>query len=212
MLEMIQAAGLLIWVLAALSLYVVFIWVLRHQQLHRLEGEPHQALLRTRTRLRAEGFTAAIQEVQGMEQPYAHVLKAGLHSAPYGKDAATSAMNASILSMDAQLYAGIAQLGTVAQIAPLIGLLGTVIGMVRSFVVFSAISNPSASQLAGGISEALINTAAGLIVAILGYVGRNTLRAKADRIALRADQVRELLPAWLAETEDEVYFKEGSQA
>ena len=95
------------------------------------------------------------------------------------------------------MYAGLNALGTAAQIAPLLGLLGTVVGMVRSFLVFSGTTNPTPTELAQGISEALINTAAGLIVAIVAYVARNALRNKANAVAAQAERVREELPSWL---------------
>ncbi|WP_295821226.1 MotA/TolQ/ExbB proton channel family protein, partial [uncultured Deinococcus sp.] len=93
-----------------------------------------------------------------------------------------------------------------AQVAPLLGLLGTVIGMVRSFLVFSQTTAPTPEQLATGISEALINTAGGLIVAIVAYVARGALRARADRIATQAERVREELPGWLRRPEVSLSF------
>ena len=61
----------------------------------------------------------------------------------------------------------------------------------------AATTAPTPAQLATGISEALINTAAGLIVAVIAYVARGALRARADRIMVQAEQVREDLPSWL---------------
>lgn len=71
-------------------------------------------------------------------------------------------------------------LGTIAAISPLLGLLGTVMGMIRTFraVTISGIGDPSA--LAGGIAEALVTTAAGLIVAIPSLVAYRYFRGKVD--------------------------------
>jgi len=71
-------------------------------------------------------------------------------------------------------------LSTLASIATLVGLLGTTIGMIRSFRAMSHAGAPDATQLALGISEALVNTALGLITAILGTVLYNYFTARVD--------------------------------
>ncbi|MCK5914924.1 MAG: MotA/TolQ/ExbB proton channel family protein, partial [Deltaproteobacteria bacterium] len=80
-------------------------------------------------------------------------------------------------------------LGTIAGIAPLLGLLGTVTGMIKAFSVIShaGIGNPQ--MLAGGISEALITTAAGLTVAIPAFVFYKLLRSRVDKRILRMERV-----------------------
>ena len=69
-------------------------------------------------------------------------------------------MNAAVLQEDSRVYAGLSALGTAAQIGPLLGLLGTVIGMVRSFIVFSQTSAPTPAQLAKHMSKSLPTPAA----------------------------------------------------
>ena len=71
-------------------------------------------------------------------------------------------------------------LGTIAAISPLLGLLGTVIGMVKVFAAITASGVGNPSVLAGGISEALITTAAGLTVAIPSLMGYRYLRGRVD--------------------------------
>jgi biopolymer transport protein ExbB len=75
-------------------------------------------------------------------------------------------------------------LGTIASIAPLMGLLGTVFGMIRTFtsITTQGIGNPAI--LAGGISEALITTAAGLTVAIPAVIGYRHLRGRVDSLVV----------------------------
>lgn len=198
-LDLARNAGPLLWVLLALSLYVVYLAVMRVLALTRL-GQDSEALIERSRAVTAEsGALAALREVDasGNASPAASLLRAGLSRAERGPDAAQAAMNAALLREDSRVYAGLSSLGTSAQIAPLLGLLGTVIGMVRSFIVFSQTSAPTPAQLATGISEALVNTAAGLIIAIVAYVLRNALRARADRIMVQAERVREELPTWL---------------
>jgi biopolymer transport protein ExbB len=199
LLTLLTSAGPLLWVLLMLSLYVVYVAVLRFQVLNRLSDSPDAAIERARATTAESGPAAALAEMDwnGLPTPAVNVLRAGLARADRGAGAATGAMNAAIIAEDAHLYAGIQALGTAAQIGPLLGLLGTVIGMVRSFLVFSQTTSPTTAQLATGISEALVNTGAGLIVAIVAYVARNALRARADKVAAGMERVREELPGWL---------------
>ncbi|MFC4453066.1 MotA/TolQ/ExbB proton channel family protein [Deinococcus sonorensis] len=199
LLNLLTAAGPLLWVLVALSVYVVYLAVLRFQVLGRLGASAEATIQRVRANTAESGPQAALAELDrsGARMPAAVVARAGLSRADRGPEAAQAAMNAAVLAEDARLYAGLSALGTAAQVGPLLGLLGTVIGMVRSFLVFSQTTSPTTEQLATGISEALINTAGGLIVAVVAYVARNMLRTRADRIATSMERVREELPSWL---------------
>lgn len=197
--DLIRAAGPLLWVLLALSLYVVYTALARAQALARLGQDARPLIERARAITAETGPAAALAEVDrtAHPSPAAQVLAAGLGRADRGAEPAQAAMNASVLEQDARVYAGLSALGTAAQVGPLLGLLGTVIGMVRSFLVFSQTASPTPAQLATGISEALMNTAAGLVVAIIAYVARGALRSRADQIMVQAERVREELPAWL---------------
>ena len=79
-------------------------------------------------------------------------------------------------------------LGTIAAISPLLGLTGTVFGMIRTFAVISEKGIAHPSQLAGGISEALITTATGLVIAIPTLIFYNYFTAKADRLVLEIEK------------------------
>ncbi len=79
-------------------------------------------------------------------------------------------------------------LGTIAAIAPLLGLTGTVFGMIRTFAIISEKGIAHPSQLAGGISEALITTATGLVIAIPTLIFYNYFTNKADRLILEIEK------------------------
>ena len=87
---------------------------------------------------------------------------------------------------DLERYLGM--LGTIAAISPLLGLLGTVTGMIRTFkaITLAGVGNPTA--MAGGISEALITTAAGLLVAIPALVAYRYLRGRVDALVIRMEK------------------------
>jgi len=78
---------------------------------------------------------------------------------------------------------GLSWLSLIATIAPLLGLTGTVTGMIKAFMVIADSSSVNPSMLAGGIWEALITTAAGLLVAIPIHIGHHYLEKQADDIA-----------------------------
>jgi biopolymer transport protein ExbB len=79
-------------------------------------------------------------------------------------------------------------LGTIAAVSPLLGLLGTVIGMVKVFAAITAHGVGDPTVLAGGISEALITTAAGLSVAIPALIGYRYLRGKVDALVIQMEK------------------------
>jgi len=79
-------------------------------------------------------------------------------------------------------------LGTIAAISPLLGLLGTVVGMVKVFAAITSHGVGNPSVLAGGISEALITTAAGLTVAIPALIGYRYLRSRIDSLVVRMEK------------------------
>ena len=84
-------------------------------------------------------------------------------------------------------------LGTIATISPLLGLLGTVSGLIRMFLVITTAGIGDANALAGGIGEALVATAAGLIVAIIAYLFHRYLRGRVLDLAVDMEREASLL-------------------
>lgn len=120
----------------------------------------------------------------------ANVVGAGLEQYQSLQDAATNrreqiaetrrAMQEANALESPHLERNLTVLSTIASIATLIGLLGTTIGMIRSFRAMSHAGAPDATQLALGISEALVNTALGLITAVFGTVLYNYFTTRVD--------------------------------
>ena len=108
------------------------------------------------------------------------ILMAGLASARHGREAMKEAMEGAAATAVHDMERYLTALGTIAAISPLLGLLGTVLGMIEVFrvLVEDGIGNPSV--LASGISEALVTTAAGLAVAIPALILHRHLLRKVD--------------------------------
>lgn len=88
-----------------------------------------------------------------------------------------------------ELEKGLSWLGLIATIAPLLGLTGTVTGMIKAFMVIAESAAVSPAMLAGGIWEALITTAAGLLIAIPVHIGHHYLEKQADEIAFTMKEI-----------------------
>jgi|MDSW01.1.fsa_nt_gb biopolymer transport protein ExbB len=119
-----------------------------------------------------------------LSSPLGHILAAGLINYKDGKQAMTQAIERAAAETIRDLECYLSTLGIIAAVCPLLGLLGTVIGMIQVFgdIMFgvSAIS----SSLAGGISSALITTAAGLVVAIPAYIFHRYFVRKVELLIL----------------------------
>ena len=101
-----------------------------------------------------------------MSSPLGQILAAGLVNSRSGRAVMTESIEQAASHVIHDLERYLSTLGTIAQITPLLGLLGTVMGMIKVFTEIMVQGTGNANVLAGGISEALITTAAGLVVAI----------------------------------------------
>jgi len=120
--------------------------------------------------------------------PLGRILAAGLLNRHHSREI----MKETIGEVGRQEVAGLERylntLGTIASITPLLGLLGTVIGMIKVFTVITSAGVGDAGVLAGGISEALITTAAGLSVAIPSVIFHRYFTGRVDRLAILMEE------------------------
>jgi biopolymer transport protein ExbB len=97
------------------------------------------------------------------------------------------------LRVRTELHSGLSLISILAAVAPLLGLLGTVLGMISTFDTIALFGNSNPRAMAGGISEALITTQTGLIVAIPGLFMRNFIQRRADALDLRLNALTQAL-------------------
>ena len=114
--------------------------------------------------------------------PFANIVRAGLDHADNDWTVIRDVLQETGRQEATRLTRRLGVLETVAAVSPLLGLLGTVLGMIRTFAVVSSTGLGNPETLSSGISEAMVTTAAGLIIGIPALVAYNWLNGRADRI------------------------------
>jgi biopolymer transport protein ExbB len=120
--------------------------------------------------------------------PLGRIIAAGINNSRHGRDIMKESIQEEASHVVHDLERFLNPLGTIAAITPLLGLLGTVIGMIKVFMEIMIQGTGNASILAGGISEALITTAAGLAVAIPALVMHRYFQRRIDDLVLTMEQ------------------------
>jgi len=130
------------------------------------------------------------QHIKSLRQgsPLGQILAAGLTNRNRDRDIMKEAIEDTGRHVVHELERYLNPLGTIAAVSPLLGLLGTVIGMVKVFAAITTHGVGDPAVLAGGISEALITTAAGLSVAIPSLIGYRYLRGRVDALVVQMEK------------------------
>ncbi|MBV1915950.1 MAG: MotA/TolQ/ExbB proton channel family protein [Pseudomonadales bacterium] len=122
------------------------------------------------------------------QSPLGQILVAGLSNSKFGREVMKESLEEAANHVIHDMGRYLNFLGTIAAITPLLGLLGTVVGMIRVFTAIMLHGSGNASVLAGGISEALITTAAGLSVAIPALVAHRYFQRRIDTLVVGLEQ------------------------
>ncbi len=120
--------------------------------------------------------------------PLGRIFAAGLSNSRHGRDVMKDSIEEAASQVVHELERFLGALGTISAIAPLIGLLGTVVGMIQVFTAIMLEGTGNAGVLAGGISQALITTAAGLTVAIPALMAHRYFQRRVDSIVVTMEQ------------------------
>lgn len=188
MLELIKAGGWLMIPIIICSITAVAICLERLWTLSNSRIAPTDLLAEVWTRLQENTMDGDALRLLRRSSPLGMILAAGLSQSQSGRDLMKESIQeaAGIVIHDMERYLN--TLGTIASIAPLLGLLGTVIGMITVFSDIMLHGAGNAGLLAGGISEALITTASGLTVAIPALIMHRYFHRKIDTIVLTMEQ------------------------
>ena len=181
--EMAQKGGWILAVLGVLSILAVYIFIERYLMIRRATHEDKNFMNNIRDYMHNGRLDSAIDLCKTTNTPIANMIMKGLSR--IGKP--LTDINAAIENVGnlevAKLEKNVASLATIASISPMIGFLGTVIGMVRAFYDMSmAGNNIDIGVLSSGIYQAMITTVGGLIVGIIGYVLYNIIVARIEKM------------------------------
>ena len=191
--SLLSSGGPILIVILLTSFYALYLFFVRLFKLssQRIEADTLMGKLNNAVRERDLELALIICEDHG--GPIARVMESALSRLPYGRAAVEAAFQEASLEEEQHLTKGLRPLATIAQTAPLLGLLGTVTGMIIAFAEISQQGTGNPAALADGIGQALVTTAAGLIVAIPTLIGHNYLAGRVDNILLEIDRRREEL-------------------
>ncbi|HOY89490.1 MAG TPA: MotA/TolQ/ExbB proton channel family protein [Bacillota bacterium] len=182
MLELIRMGGWVMYPIILSSICSLAVIIYKFFQLTVLPSDPEKVLKTLRNSYAQGGSLEALTMLRAMKGPVASLCRTALQSRAEDKESLKELIGKSAQSEVYGMEKNMLVLETTATVAPLLGLLGTVTGMIRSFNVLNALGGITApSQLAGGIAEALITTAAGLIVAAPTVLGHSYFTAEIDR-------------------------------
>ena len=182
---LITKEGLALWLILIASAVALVVFIERFLHCHRAQINSTEFLNGVRNVLRRNNVVEALSICDATPGPVARLVKTAILNRDLGRDRVREAIEEAGLVEVPRLEEKLNLLATIAQLAPLIGLLGTVVGMMQ---VFSQVQNyglaAHVSMLATGVKTALIYSAAGIAVAIPVHAGYNYLVSRINAIVL----------------------------
>lgn len=188
MLELLNAGGLLMWPILLCSVISLAIIIERFWSLQHRRIVPRYLVPQVWQWAKAEHLDNKRIQIIRASSPLGRVLAAGLVNRFRDRQIMKEIIEDVGRHEAHSLERFLSTLGTIASISPLLGLLGTVIGMIKVFAIITSHGVGDASILAEGISEALITTAAGLSVAIPALMFHRYFRARVDELVITMEQ------------------------
>ncbi len=189
MFAIVQAAGWPIWFLLFASVIAVALIIERSISLRAARVIPPSLLDQVVAVYRRQGLSPEVVQRLSKDSPLGAVLAAGLRNLKSSRYVMKEAIEEAGRAAAHEHERFLTTLGTIATAAPLLGLFGTVIGMIEIFGAQSPASGTNPQQLAHGISIALYNTAFGIALGIAALVSYRHFRARVDTFVVEMEQL-----------------------
>jgi len=199
MFELVQMGGPAMWLILVCSVFGTVVFLERFFHLHRAQIRAEDFLRGIFNILKQKNIVEAVSICEETPGPVARIVRAAILHPEEGPEKIRRAIEDTGLAEVPRLERNLGLLATIAQIAPLIGLLGTVLGMMQILLAFQQKAPLIQSgDLAGGLWQALISTAGGLLIAILAYAGYNFLVTRIEAIVLDMERSSATVMTFLA--------------
>ncbi|MBL7151149.1 MAG: MotA/TolQ/ExbB proton channel family protein [Candidatus Omnitrophica bacterium] len=201
--QVFLSGGPVMWPILLCSIFALAIALEKFWHLHRIGIDTQEFLKNILDKMKRHDTKEALQVCDTTKSPIANILKSGILKYDRPRPQIIEAIEDSSLYEIPRIEKNLSVLATIAHVAPLLGLLGTVTGMVRCFQTIQAKATSlhpvSPGDLAGGIWEALLTTVAGLIVAIPTFVAYNYLVNRINNFILEMEKASTELVNFLTE-------------
>ncbi|MEM7393551.1 MAG: MotA/TolQ/ExbB proton channel family protein [Verrucomicrobiota bacterium] len=212
MYELIKEGGPVMWVILFCSLLVVVIFLERLLHLHRAQIKDDDFLNGIFNVLRRNNLVEAVSICDETPGPSAYIVREAILNHEKGPAELEKAVNQGGQREISRLERNLPLLATLAKITPMIGLLGTVLGLLNALAVMSQEAPLThADDLSRSMWEALLTTAAGLAAAIPAYVAYNFLVGRVESIVVEMDRTASEILTFLSSGEMEVEEKEKKE-
>jgi biopolymer transport protein ExbB len=182
-----------LWVLIGLSILSVTVMVERAIYFRGGSGDIEALGRELAARLKEDDLEGARRSLAGKRAPAALVAAAGIAELDRGADAVAETMASAKARLRMDLERNLGVLGTLGNNAPFIGLFGTVLGIIKAFADLARNQAGGAAAVMSGISEALVATAVGLMVAIPAVIAFNFFQGKVRKSIARIDAIGHLV-------------------
>jgi biopolymer transport protein ExbB len=186
--EIVRAGGPFMWPIVLCSVVAAAIILERLWTLQEQRVLPRDLVRRVRQLVEADQITDKVIAALEQNSPLGRVLAAGLSSRHRSREIMMERLEDAGRHVVHDLERFLNTLGTIASTSPLLGLLGTVTGIIKSFNALQAGAAGDPRMLSGGIAEALIATAAGLCVAIPSLIAYRYLRGRVESYVVEMEK------------------------
>ena len=199
---LLSNGGLVLWLILSISAVAVVVFIERVLHFHRAQINSTEFLNGVRTVLKRDNVVEALSICDATPGPVARLVKTAVLNRDHGRDRVREALEEAGLAEVPRLEEKLNLLATIAQIAPLLGLLGTVLGFIQTFMVMQKAGlYAHVGQLSSGVWQALVCAAAGLAVAIPTHAGYNYLVSRVNSIVLDMERAATEIVNIVTETE-----------
>lgn len=196
-LELIKQGGPDMIVLIVLSVIVVAVVIERLAFFAREKGDTKGLLRALSQRIAVDDISGAVKHCNQSRGMLPRILAFGLQRGTKNRADITDALSIALMENLNLLERNLGVVGTIAVIAPFVGLFGTVLGIIHAFQDIALRGNSTPAVVAAGVGEALVTTAAGLLVAVISVVFFNYFKTQIkgynQEMIVAANQLAEIL-------------------